>query len=69
MANEYLEFLGQNAVHAAMAGKTGLIIGYLHDHYVHVPIDILNREKRRLDPNGSLWRAVLAATGQPPTFE
>ncbi len=63
------DLYARNAAHAAMAGKTGLIIGYLHDHFVHVPIDILGREKKRLDPNSSIWRAVLAATGQPAKFE
>ena len=31
----------RHAVHAAMAGKTGLVIGYLHDCYIHVPIELL----------------------------
>src|SRR6185503_1796092 len=30
--------LGQNAVHAAMAGKTGCIIGYVHERFTHVPL-------------------------------
>jgi len=57
------------AVHAAMAGKTGLIIGYLHDAFIHIPIEILVLEKKQIDPNGFRWRAVLAATGQPARFE
>jgi 6-phosphofructokinase 1 len=58
----------RNAVHAAMAGKTGLIIGYLHDRFIHVPIERLAGTGRRLDPAGPWWRAVLAATGQPERF-
>ena len=54
----------RNAVHAAMAGKTGLVIGLLHDSFIHVPIDLLVSQKKRLDLNGPGWRAVLAATGQ-----
>jgi 6-phosphofructokinase 1 len=59
----------RHAVHAALSGRTGLIIGYLHGSFVHVPIEMLTREGRRLDTNGELWRAVLAATGQPARLE
>jgi len=58
------DFFARNAVHAAMAGKTGLVIGLLHDTFIHVPIELLVSQKKRLDLNGPLWRAALAATGQ-----
>ena len=58
------DFFARNAVHAAMAGKTGLVIGLLHDAFIHVPIELLVSQKKRLDLNGPAWRAVLAATGQ-----
>jgi 6-phosphofructokinase 1 len=56
----------RHAVHAAMAGKTGLVIGFLHDRFIHVPIEQLCAGTRRVDPAGPWWRSVLAATGQPP---
>ena len=59
----------RHAVHAAMAGKTGLVIGLLHDHFIHVPIEMLAKQEKRVDPNGSIWHAVLASTGQPARFE
>jgi 6-phosphofructokinase 1 len=59
----------RNAVHAAMAGKTGLVIGYLHDQFIHVPIELLTSRKKSMDTNGFQWNAVLAATGQPGSFE
>jgi 6-phosphofructokinase 1 len=59
----------RHAVHAAMAGKTGLVIGLLHDHFIHVPIEMLAKQEKRVDPNGSIWHAVLATTGQPARFE
>ena len=52
-----------------MAGKTGLVIGYLHDRFIHVPIELLASREKRLDPDGFAWSAVLAATGQPERFE
>ncbi len=57
------------AVHAAMAGKTRLVIGYIHDQFIHVPIELLTSRKKTIDPNGFQWHAVLAATGQPERFE
>ena len=63
------DLFARGAVHAAMAGKTGLIIGLLHDKFIHVPIEMVVKEKKRLNPNGSIWQAVLAATGQPAVFE
>jgi 6-phosphofructokinase 1 len=61
--------LSDHAVHAAMAGKTGLIISYLHGHYVHVPIGVIAQGSKRVEPDGELWRAVLSSTGQPASFE
>jgi 6-phosphofructokinase 1 len=58
------DLFARNAVHAAMAGKTGLVIGLLHDRFIHIPIEKLAAEKKRLEPAGPWWHAVLAATGQ-----
>jgi 6-phosphofructokinase 1 len=48
-----------------MAGKTGVVIGFLHERFIHVPIDLLATHTKRLDPAGGWWRSALAATGQP----
>jgi len=63
------DLFARNAVHAAMAGKTGVVIGYLHDMFLHVPIELLTGRAKRLDPDGFAWQAVLATTGQPERFE
>jgi len=57
--------MARHAVHAAMAGKTGLVISYLNGQFVHVPISEIARGSKRLDLEGELWRAVLSSTGQP----
>jgi len=63
------DFYARHAVHAAMAGKTGLMIGLVHDTFVHVPIDLLtNLPPKRIDPESVVWQAVLATTGQPARF-
>ena len=63
------DLFARNAVHAAMAGKTGLVIGYLHDKFIHVPIELLASRTKTMDTDGFAWSAVLAATGQPEKFE
>jgi 6-phosphofructokinase 1 len=63
------DLFARNAAHAAMAGKTGLVIGYLHNQFIHVPIELLASRKKSMDPDGPIWSAVLAATGQPERFE
>lgn len=61
----YCERLGNNAVHAAMAGKTKIVIGLVHDKYVHIPISMATLKRNVVDPESSLWRDCLDATQQP----
>lgn len=61
----YCARLGVNAVHAAMAGKTGLLISLQHGRFVHVPIRMASTERNTVDPESPLWLGVLEATGQP----
>ncbi|MBF5045703.1 ATP-dependent 6-phosphofructokinase [Aggregicoccus sp. 17bor-14] len=61
----YASALARHAVHAAMAGYTDLLIGRMHRVFTHVPLALATRERKRIDPNGELWHAVLEATGQP----
>ncbi|MEI6322100.1 MAG: ATP-dependent 6-phosphofructokinase [bacterium] len=63
------DFMGRHAVHAAMSGRTGLVISYLHSHFVHVPISVIARGSKRLELNGELWNAVLSSTRQRAQFE
>ncbi len=61
----YCERLGNNAVHAAMAGKTKIVVGLVHDKYVHIPISMATLKRNIVDPESSLWRDCLDATLQP----
>ena len=58
------DFFARNAVHAAMAGKTGLVIGFQHGTFTHVPIELLAKQQKCLDLNSPSWLGVLSATGQ-----
>lgn len=57
--------LGQNAVHAAMSGKTGLVVSIWHGVYCQLPIRLAVSEKKSLHPSSRLWISVLESTGQP----
>lgn len=58
----------RNAVHAAMAGKTGLVLGIWYNMMTHVPINLCTGEKKLIPESGELWQSVLKATGQPARF-
>lgn len=58
-------FLGQNAVHAGVAGMTNIMIGSWNGEFVHVPIRLVVSGRKQVDIKGRLWRSVLEATGQP----
>ena len=62
------DLFARHAVHAAMAGKTGVVIGFLHERFIHVPIELLATHTKRLDPSSGWWRSVLATTGQSAQF-
>jgi 6-phosphofructokinase 1 len=62
------DLFARHAVHAAMAGKTGIVIGFLHERFIHVPIELLATHTKRLDAASGWWRSVLATTGQPDRF-
>jgi len=57
--------LAHAAVHAAMAGRTSMVVGRWHGRFVHVPIELAVSRTNQVDPYGDLWMSVLEATGQP----
>jgi 6-phosphofructokinase 1 len=60
----YCGFLGQFAVHAAMAGKTGLVISRLYDRYIHLPLHLVTQRSKKLNLASPAWQSVLESTGQ-----
>ena len=57
--------LGHNAVHAGMAGRTSMVVGFWNHQFTHVPIALATSARKKIDPEGRLWSSVLASTGQP----
>jgi 6-phosphofructokinase 1 len=61
--------MARNAVHAAMAGNTEMLIGQWHGRFVHVPLPLVTRFRKQVDVDDDLWMSVIEATGQPVNFE
>lgn len=62
-------FLAQNAVHAGMLGKTDMVVGLWNNVFTHIPISLAVAERKTLQTDRStLWRALLASTGQPSSL-
>jgi len=57
--------MGHSAVHAGMAGRTGMIVGYWNNQFTHLPIALSVSKRKKIDPRGKIWNSLLASTGQP----
>jgi 6-phosphofructokinase 1 len=55
----------ESAVHAAMTGRTGMAVGIWNGHFVHVPIQLCVRDRKKIGASSLLWQSVLDNTGQP----
>lgn len=64
----YCDACARSAVHAAMTGKSGMLIGNRHSHLVHVPMSALTGKERKVSPDGDLWFSVRENTGQPQSI-
>jgi len=60
--------MARNAVHAAMAGNTEMLLGRWHGSFVHVPMQLATQSRKQVDPLDDLWSSVIEATGQPRGF-
>jgi len=56
--------LGHNAVHAGLAGRTNMVVGFWRGDFTHVPIELAVSKRKKLDPEAWVWNSVLATTGQ-----
>ncbi|MCB1194875.1 ATP-dependent 6-phosphofructokinase [bacterium] len=64
----FCQNLGQNAVHAGMAGKTDLLVGWRSNAFIHVPLDAIINKRKTINIESPFWLSVLAATGQPQSM-
>jgi 6-phosphofructokinase 1 len=57
--------LGHNAVHAAMAGRTNMLVGFWNHTFTHLPTPLAVSQRKKIDPLSRLWSDVIESTGQP----
>ncbi len=67
--SKFCNLLAQNAVHAAMAGKTDFVIGNWNNLFTLLPVPLATSRRKKIDINGELWWNVLEATGQPTSMK
>lgn len=60
----YCLVMGHNAVHAGMAGRTDMMVGFWNHQFTHVPISLAVARRKKIDPGGWVWSCVLSSTGQ-----
>jgi 6-phosphofructokinase 1 len=63
--SKFCNLLAQNAVHAAVSGKTDFVVGYWNYEFTLIPISMAVAKRKKIDIEGELWWNVLEATGQP----
>jgi 6-phosphofructokinase 1 len=51
-----------------MAGKTSIVVSQLYGRYVHLPLHVVTRRRKRLNLDSQCWQAVLESTGQHHIF-
>jgi 6-phosphofructokinase 1 len=57
--------LAQHAVHAAMSGRTAMLVGIWKNTFTHVPMATAIQSKKQIDPKSPIWLSVLQSTNQP----
>ncbi|MCI5779618.1 MAG: ATP-dependent 6-phosphofructokinase [Lentisphaeria bacterium] len=58
----FCALLAQSAAHAAMAGKTDVMVGHWSGKFTHVPIALATRRRKKLDLRTPLWACVQSLT-------
>jgi len=67
--SKFCAVLAQNAVHAAMAGKTDFVVGHWNHLFTLLPIPVAVAEQKKINSCDELWWNVLEATGQPVSMK
>jgi len=63
--SKFCSLLAQNAVHAAMAGRTDFVVGNWNDQFTLLPIPSAVAQRKKINIHGELWWNIMEATGQP----
>lgn len=58
----FCAMLAQSAAHAAMAGKTDVMVGHWGGEFTHVPIALATGQRKKIDLHTPLWSCVKSLT-------
>lgn len=61
----YCNLLAHAATHAAMAGKTGVMVSRLNAQFVHVPLTSIIGKRKKVEVSSYLYQSLLHSTGMP----
>jgi 6-phosphofructokinase 1 len=67
--SKFCNLLAQNAVHAALSGRTDFVTGFWNNQFTIMPIQMVVAKRKKIDVEGELWWNVLEATGQPVSMK
>ena len=59
--------LGHSAAHAAMSGRTNLVVSFWNHRFTHVPIRLAVSERKKIDPEGRSGRVCSPRPGSRGT--
>ncbi|KAJ0581147.1 putative 6-phosphofructokinase [Helianthus annuus] len=63
--NVYSTLLAQSAVHGAMAGHTGFIVGPVHGRECYLPFYRITEKQNKVVITDRMWARMLSSTNQP----
>nr|GMC51880.1 ATP-dependent 6-phosphofructokinase 6-like [Ipomoea batatas] len=66
--NVYCTLLAQSAIHSAMAGYTGFVVGSVNGRHSQIPFHRVIGKQNRVVVTDRMWARVLASTNQPSFF-
>ncbi|CAM8936223.1 unnamed protein product [Rhodiola kirilowii] len=63
--NVYCTLLAQSAVHGAMAGYTGFVVGPVNGRHSYIPFQRITEKQNKVSITDRMWARLLSSTNQP----
>ncbi|KAK4427270.1 ATP-dependent 6-phosphofructokinase [Sesamum alatum] len=63
--NVYCTLLAHSAIHGAMAGYTGFVVGPVNGRHAYIPFHRINERRNKVVITERMWARLLSSTNQP----
>ncbi|XP_011072633.1 ATP-dependent 6-phosphofructokinase 3-like, partial [Sesamum indicum] len=63
--NVYCTLLAHSAIHGAMAGYTGFVVGPVNGRHAYIPFHRINERRNKVVITDRMWARLLSSTNQP----